>query len=74
MCVRGDENQFLKQNVRAWVMTGYIVVADSGKKKLHIHKDIPSSCATFHVYLLISRETQCIVEISALVKLLACRV
>lgn len=34
MCVRGDENQFLKQNVRAWLMTDCIAVADSGKKKI----------------------------------------
>lgn len=51
-------------------MTDYIAVADSGKKTitLHIHKDIPASLATFRVYLLISREKECIVEISALVK------
>lgn len=76
MWVRSDENQFLKENVRAWVMTDYIAVADCGKKKLHIHKDIPASCATFHVYLLISRGKQCIVEnwCFSKVKLLACKV
>lgn len=50
-------------------MTDYIAVADLEKKnKLHIHKDISASLATFHVYLLISREKECIVEIGALLK------
>lgn len=63
MCIRRDENCFLKKDVRTCVMTDYIAVTDSEKKKLHTHKDMPAISATFHVYLLTNREKSALLKL-----------